>query len=378
MVSFGIGSGQFLQGASQGLQQGQQLRSQVEDGLINRKMRKVEKTARGEADAAREADISKGITTTLDPVTGGQTYKVGATDFGTDSKAARDAAAKQVGSFTEYYMKTAVPQLVDGYMRAGKPQLAQQYQTWMETAGAKQGLKHWATAARAASRGDTGQFIKSMQAAYNTPGYYDDGVNLVGGEEIKDKDGNVTGIRMKFKGADGKEYAQEYQGMEDVYRQGVMVMSPEAVFQQGMADVKAAQAVRAEAIKAKREFGFDIAKQNNKGVIDDRLDDRQFQRTLRRDAFQHGYQMEQDNNSAAVRAAYRAEDEGDETPAATRKQLESITKRLAETDLRFSKLSPEEQTARAVAELQRQRAAARGITPGGSSAVSAPGAPALY
>lgn len=375
MVSFGVGLGQFLQGAQQSYENASRLRTTIEDGLTERKMRKVEKAGRAEADAAREADISKGITSAIDPATGQPTYKVGDADYGFDGAAAHDAAAKQVGSFTDYYMKTAVPKLVDGYMRAGKPQMAQQYQTWMDTAGAKEGLKHWATAARAAHRGDTSQFIKSMTAAYNTKGYYDDGVDVTGGEEIKDKDGNVTGIRMNFKGADGKAYSQEYHGMEDVYRDGVMVMSPENVFQSGMADVKAAQAARAEAAKARRDYGYDIGKANNKGVIDDRLAANEHVRTLARDAIKHTYTMQEDANSAQVKAAF-----GQDTKAPTeedvRKGLESIAKSLRETDLSFSKLSPDEQSERVVQEYERQQTGARGLMGSGSNAVG--GAPSLY
>ncbi|MED5545709.1 MAG: hypothetical protein VYD90_10705 [Pseudomonadota bacterium] len=380
MVNFGVGLGAFMDGAQRSYRQANELRQTFENGQTDRRMRRVEREQRANADAAREADISKGITTNVDPNTGATTFKVGQTDYGTDSAAARKAAEQQVGSFTDYYMKTAVPALVDGYMRAGRPEMAQQYQTWMETAGAKRGLTHWATAARAAQRGDTSQFLKSMQAAYNTRGYYDDGVEATGGEELKDKDGNVTGIRMDFKGADGRTYSRTYEGMEDVYRAGVMMMAPEQVFQSGMADVKAGQAARADAAKVRADLNNDLAKQNNKAVLDDRINDRQSRRQLGRDAAQHGYRMEEDANAAQVRAAYGSSGPNGETEGDIRKQLETISKRMAETDLGWSKLTPEEQNARAVAELQRQRESARGIfNESGSNAVAAPGrTPSLY
>jgi hypothetical protein len=406
MVNFGIGLGAFLGGVGQGMQTGQQ----IKDALDARKMNRAMKQASADASTARSTDIDKAITIgngvsqadidaagadKSDPYAankaavlsglatqnaGGDpnapTYSVGGKAYSSIDQA-RSAAGKNVGSLMDYYTNVAVPKIVQSYLDNGQTDKAIQYQNFMDTQQAQTGMKHWATAAHAAARGDTQGFIKSMTAAYNTPGYADDGVQSLGGEEIKDAAGNTTGIRMRFKGDDGKEYSQDFNGMEDVYKAGISMLSPEKAFEQGMKQVDDADKAKIEDAKAKRTFADDLAKEKYKSSLTDNENDRQNQRQLGRDATQQGYKLQQDatendygiqrdNNKAQVDAAYRAPSTTADPIENARKAIQAISNTLAQTDLNFAKLPADQQAQRAAQIYQQQQAQARGIVSPGS------------
>ena len=97
---------------------------------------------------------------------------------------------------------------------------------------------------------------------------------------------------------------------------------------------------------------------------------------IQRDAVQNSLGMERDGNRIQLEAASKLAQSTGEKPEDVRESLETITKRLAETDLSFSKLTPQEQTQRAVDALTAQRRAARGVIGAAGAAPAAP--PLLY
>lgn len=395
MVSFAVGLGSFAQGLTQGMQMAQQ----VKGALDARKMRRIEKEGTVAATAAREKDIMGAITTdTADqsaalPGTGGsislpttESYKVAGKSYGSMADA-RKAAEGQVGTVMDYYRTNTVPQLIQGYIDIGQPDRASQLQSWMETQESNGIMKDWAKAARLGMMGDTKRAMRGFGKLYER---LEPGSSYLGTEDITEpiyeeevgKDGKVTGrkqtgtrttgMRLKLRNADGEEVYHDFSGQEDLFNTAMFTLSPDKFAGRALAQVDQAVATRAAAAKEERGFRQDLQRDKFKAVLEDQRDERQAKREIirddrqaahqaARDAAQSGYRLDETATELQMRAALKLSESTGETPEDVRKSIETITKRLAETDMSFSKLTPEQQTARAVQVLNGQRSSARGI-----------------
>jgi hypothetical protein len=394
MVGFAVGLGSFANGLTQGMQMAQQ----VKGALDAKKMRGIEKTATAEATAAREADIGAVIQVTPnsgDPLP----FKVGDKSFGTKDEA-RNAAASQVGSVMDYYRTKTVPKLIEGYVELGQADKAQQLQSWMESEESNGITKDWARATRMAMLGDNkaamrgfGKLFERLEPGSKYIGTED--VTEPVYEDIKDKDGKVTGrkevgtkpvgMRLKLRNAEGEDFNHDFSGSEDMFRTAMFTLSPDKFAHRAMSEVDQATAARAVGAKSDREFGEKVQLEKLKAVTTDQRDQREFERDIaksdrqfaqqgQRDAVLSGYRTNETATELQMRAALKLSEDSGDKPEDVRKSLETITKRMADTDMGFAKLSPEEQTQRAVQVLQQQRSSARGVISGGASTDGGKGA----
>lgn len=264
-ANFGIGLGAFTQGFASGAQTGAQLRGLKDQGDIRRQAKKGMTAAKGQ----READISGRIERTgldnrqdfMGEVTTG--YKVGDTTYGSE-QAARPQAEKGVGNVMDYFMQDAAPRIAETYMAQGDPEKAQAWQTFIQDRNTQQGMTHWAGAMRAAQMGDMEGFATALEAAYNTPGYMDDGVKATG-HEIG-KDGSIT---MTFE-RDGKTFTQTFEGSDDVVQAGIGLLSPQAAFETSLAQSQAAAEARNKAALEENKFNQNLARDTHQQNLKDR------------------------------------------------------------------------------------------------------------
>lgn len=397
-MSLGMGLGAFAQGFGQGMVLGNQIKGAIDQ----RKISKVEKAARTEATAARENDISAAIQTTQN-ADGSQSFKVGDQSF-SDASAARASAAQQVGTVMDYYRTNTVPKLIQGYIDIGQPEKAAQLQNWMDSEESKGLTRDWARASRMALLGDSKAAMRGFGKLYER---LQPGAKYVGMEDVTEpvyeemklpKTGEVVriekgtrpvGVRLKLRSADGEDISHDFGGTEDLFRTAMMTLSPDKFVERAFTEVDRAEAARAAAAKDGREFRQKVAEKQLDAAITDQQNERQHQRTIaredrqfaqttQRDATQSGYRMSETAAEIQMRAALKLTENTDEKPEDVRKSLETITKRLAETDLDFSKLSPEEQTQRAVSVLNGQRKASRGVISGEREAPAGKGIPKLW
>jgi len=172
-----------------------------------------------------------------------------------------------VDEYMDAYMKNGVPVLVQAYIQNGEPEKAQAFQTWMESDGAKKGLKAWSNAVSAAQIGDERKFVDSIIETYNTRGYFDDGYSAIREKSglRKDDAGNVVGAAITLRDEEtGEEFEQNFDGIEDVYAYGVAMLEPAQVFEFGMGEIaKEDQRAAAEAESA-RAFEKEDRMQANK------------------------------------------------------------------------------------------------------------------
>lgn len=263
-ANFGIGLGAFAQGLNQGISAGKQLRSIADQNKINR----VQKEGMAEAKQARSAAIDGLIETgsgsNADNTMTVPTYKVGGQSFA-DQTSARKAAEGQVGGLAEFYQKVAAPKIYEKMLEID-PQKAAAWKEFNENEQVKEGQRHWAAAIAKANAGDFEGFGQSLMKAYNTRGYFDDGTKVTKWDSLKDDKGNITGVNLTFKGADGKEYTQTVNGMQDAYKIGSYMLSPENVFKYAWAERQAAQKTAAELAKEDRTFKQNVYRDDRKAA----------------------------------------------------------------------------------------------------------------
>lgn len=386
-MSFGMGLGAFMQGVQQGVGTAKTIKGVIQD----RRIRKMEKEGYADATAAREADINAGISTATDEA-GNTTYSVGGKSYA-DAAEAHKAAEARVGGFMDYYRSNTVPKLIDGYLREGQADRAQQLQTYLDSEDGKARFRDWAGASQRFAMGDHAGGFQRLASLYK---HIDDGVDVVDyapiteevveerklpgtGQVIRVPTGQTRetgGWRVNWKDkASGSVFSQDFDTADDFARTALYATSPEYQAQYTIADMKAAQAARADAAKEGRKYTYERAGKREDALIADTRDDRNFRRDVardkikdgferQRDATQHGYDLERDNNSIMMKSAYKLSEETNEKPEDVRRSLETITNRLSEADLGsngFNSLSPEQQAEKAEAIYRSQRTRARGI-----------------
>lgn len=395
MVNFAIGLGSFLDGMNQGMSAART----VMDARDERRMRKITKEATGAATEAREADISKGIATETDDL-GNVSFSVGGKGYA-DAASARAASEAQVGSFMDYYRSKTVPKLIEGYIQMGEPQKAAALESYLDSENGKANSRDWARASQRFAMGDVEGGLKGL-AKLNER--LDNGVDIVGYdpiteptfEERKDeKTGKTTrvetgtqptgGWRVRWKDSgSGKEFTQDFESADDFARTALWATSPENQVLATINERTAAQNARAKAAadeaEDRRSFGYDVAKANHKAVIDDRLSERDYKRRAALAGVTHSYDMERDAASIQLRAALKVSDDTGEDPEDVRKSIETISKSLRDNDIsgEFGRLPLDQQTAKAVEILTKQRAAARGVIEAGAPSGGRGVIPPLY
>jgi len=295
-ANFGIGIGAFAQGLSSGIDTGAKLHGLMQQG----KLRKAREAGMADAKAARQSAIDGlvkvGSTSNAGNTATVPTYKVGDQSYA-DEASARKAAEGQVGSLDEFYTKVAAPKIYEEYL-AIDPEKAEAWKAWNEAKQVKQGQRLWASAVMKANMGDFDGFGKELVKAYNTRGYFDDGTQVKDWKTLKDDKGNITGAQLTFKGPDGKEFTQVINGMEDAYRLGAFMLSPENVFNTGWAEIQAAKKAQLEMAKEDRKFQRDVYRDDrkaaNQSALQSQRDDAALERTVT------GKQMDAANKSSAV------------------------------------------------------------------------------
>ncbi|MFG1350119.1 hypothetical protein [Xanthobacter autotrophicus] len=279
-----------------------------------------------DATAKRNADIGKSIQPieAQGPTMDGKglpAWQVGDKTF-TDQAQAKTAAQDGVKPFLDYYVKEGTPKVTEAYIRAGQPEKAKAYQEWVKNEQVQKGMESWVHGMQAAQMGDADGFAKHISDAYNAPGYFDDGMKAKATIR-KDQSGRAIGADIEFTTPDGKVTKQSFDGMESLYRYGMMVMSPEQVFKFGMSQLEATDKARTE-----------IAKEN-----------RSEQRDQNKLLFEHMLKQ--------------AEAQGPGGVEQFRKRIESATRTLMANDPTFFRLPDQEKTSRAVALIREQEAAAQ-------------------
>ncbi|AXF51454.1 virion structural protein [Erwinia phage Pavtok] len=271
MADFGIGLGAFLNGVSNGAK----VYSDIQDAKSKQKLRNAQMA---EFDQSQQDK---------------QQYRQMSQQGMADAKANTDG---QIDSVMNYYMENTAPKLQQHWMATGDVTKAEAFGKWIQDSNVQSGMRHSAGMMRAAMTGDADGFAKNLVAAYNQPGYFDDGYEATAAKVVRDDKGNAAGMEIKLRNQQtGEETTHNFNSMEDVYKLARSFGSPESVFNQGMSELKAANDARSQMAKEGRDWNRTVAtKQLDHGyTVQDKATDREFQ-------------LERDNNSSQLRRAEEA------------------------------------------------------------------------
>lgn len=222
-MSFGIGLGAFVEGFGRGMD--------VRDRIDTRnKQRKIEK---------------------------------GLADIETDT-AAKFADPLSDDAY-EYTLKRQ--ELL--YRQNGELDKALAFRKFGESDAARRGTKLFASSLFKAQTGDAAGALDDAIKAGKINGYLDHGYEVLGQDEIRDKDGKTVGFRLKVKGPDGKEIDQDV-AVGDIPRMVATFANPQAAFesQQKAADDKKKRATELEDYETKKQIDQKYSKDKGDDAAD--------------------------------------------------------------------------------------------------------------
>lgn len=186
-----------------------------------------------------------------------------------DSPSERQVKAR---TFMQVYRAEAVPEIVNHYLKRGDIDRAKAFDAWAKSEDTKDGMEAWAKGVHAATGGDEEGFLDHMIDAYNADGYYDDGyeIDRKGSGFTKSPDGTIIGGRLTLRDKrTGATRVQTFDDTEDLWEMGVNQLSPESVFETGLAQVESARAFEKtqaeEELKHQRAIELEGVKAGFKG-----------------------------------------------------------------------------------------------------------------
>lgn len=200
--------------------------------------------------------------------------------YGVDGeKAASEEEARQIYEkkypFNNFFVKNAVPKIVDGYLKAGQPEKAAAFEKWATDKRTDNGIEASGRAIQALELGDVNGLNKALNEIASDKNYLVKDGFSVSGEIIKGNN-DEKGIRVKYKNKNtGAEFSNDLIGSEAVSNGLQFIFDPKNVFEFNIKSTELTKKQAAEANKKGVDTGADITKEAYKqmGEARQKLDD---------------------------------------------------------------------------------------------------------
>lgn len=144
-------------------------------------------------------------------------------------------------AFTQNYLQTGAPNVVQTLIRQGKVREAQEFMNFLDTAQTRAGMKSWARATVAASVGDFDTFGEQVLTGLSTMGYFGpdvvvdreaSGFTDSNGNLITKNTGDIAGAKVVLRNTrTGQVSEQAFSGPDDILRMGVGMLDPKNMFE---------------------------------------------------------------------------------------------------------------------------------------------------
>lgn len=173
-------------------------------------------------------------------------YQVGANTY-LDKDKAYAEAEKAAGSVFSFINTTHADQVRQKALEAGDQVTYEKYGKWLELEGTQEGVRHFANGVTQFQTGNVDGAVHSFQKAFNAKGYLQDGtsVNL---EDVKrDSKGVPTSVDLTFTDQAGKTHKLNDITIQELWNVGTNMLSPDKVFERGVAEWDAMKKAQAEA-----------------------------------------------------------------------------------------------------------------------------------
>lgn len=154
------------------------------------------------------------------------------------------AQRKEKGiEYGESWIKNGAPRLEQEYLRKGMLAEADQVRAFVENRQVQAGIKSWGQAVFAVLNGDDEGAFDALTDAYNSRGYFEDGLEIVKDQSslIRDDKGKTVGVRLAFRNQETGEVTVSEDRIENVIQNGLWLMSPEKAMENMLAQQAAMQ-----------------------------------------------------------------------------------------------------------------------------------------
>ena len=114
-------------------------------------------------------------------------------------------------------------------------------------------MTHWSKAIFSAQTGNARAFAENLAKAYNTRGYFDDGIDALIDKSAIEEDpetGEIYGHITFANTETGEEMQMPFRGLDDLYRSGVGMLAPQEVFKRNLEQTDKADERRAQLLDA--------------------------------------------------------------------------------------------------------------------------------
>lgn len=179
----------------------------------------------------------------------------------------RDKAAK---TYMQSYRENGAPMVIRELMRQGRLSEAQNFDKWVKDGRAEEGMTAWGRGMFAALQGDADGAADAFMDAYNSSGYFDDGMDVVKGKSkiIKDDAGDVVGVTLTMRdAATGEEFTQT-DSIDGFIQKAAWITSPEKAFEASQARLQAQQEALLKAEDRRREAAEKLVEQDYAKTVD--------------------------------------------------------------------------------------------------------------
>ncbi len=194
-------------------------------------------------------------------------FRVGSRVF-KSSDEAREAAEKAAGSVFQFVNGEHVDRVVKAALDAGDRQLAEAYPRWLQDQKVQAGVKHFSDAVGRFSVGDLDGAIDSLNSAYNSRGYFDNGFQTRVAGVKRDESGKPIAADVEFVNEQtGASHVERDVDMNQLFHGAVAMLSPDKVIAFGMEKVKAEQEAAQADAKDRRALALDVAKKRAEAEI---------------------------------------------------------------------------------------------------------------
>lgn len=143
-------------------------------------------------------------------------------------------------AFTQNYMQTGAPNVVNTLIRQGRVREAQDFMNFLDTAQTRAGMKSWARATVAASVGDFDTFGDQVLSGLSTMGYFGpdvvvdreaSGFTDSKGNLVTRNTGDIAGARVVLRNTStGQVSEQVFDNKDDLIHLGIGMLDPKNMF----------------------------------------------------------------------------------------------------------------------------------------------------
>lgn len=162
------------------------------------------------------------------------------------------------------YLKTGAPNTVRALLRQGKFDQAEKFDTWIKDRRAAEGMQSWGRGIFAALQGDADGAADAFMDAYNSAGYFDDGMDVVKDKSavIKNEAGDVVGVTLTLRDQATGEEVTQTDSIEGFIEKAAWITSPEKAFEASQARLQAQQEALLKADERRRASAEKLVTEN--------------------------------------------------------------------------------------------------------------------